>query len=285
MILLSNTRRLGINNYSHSLVKVNSVQNETDGDITQMTKKMTLAVIFGLIVTALSFVHATASDKKSDLIVSIDAKNQPLSEVLTDISKQTAWTVVIDDRLIDKPISGKYKDIGLESLLKRTLKGEALIVLYDEVAKSVDIRSFSEPSKMVTINSNSPLPVMPDQKQLEELRIEEQRGYDEYVSNPDSVEPLTGMTLGEIAALKTAEDKAYKDYISNPNSVEPLSGMKLSDIKVLHANEQKAYDAYKSDPDSIEPLTGMKLGEIAALQNIGQKSADDSNSVPNLIAQ
>jgi hypothetical protein len=258
---------------------------DAKGDIMQRIKKSTLNVLLGLVVVALSTASAVASGKKSDLIVSIDGNNRPLREVLTDISRQTAWTVVVDERLIDKAISGKYNEIGLESFLKRSLKGEALIVLYDQAAKSVDIRSFGEPSKMVTIKADSPLPAMPDEKQLEALRIEDQRAYDTYVSNPDSIEPMTGMTLGEIAALHAAEDKAHKEFISNPNSVEPLTGAKLTDIKALHATEQKASDAYKSNPNSVEPLTGVTLGEIAALQNAEQKTADGFKNIPKSNAE
>jgi hypothetical protein len=42
------------------------------------------------------------------------------------------------------------------------------------------------------------------------MRERDRKAYDKYLSNPDSIDPLTGMTLGEIAALQDKKDKKDK---------------------------------------------------------------------------
>jgi hypothetical protein len=248
-------------------------------DILKIMKKLVLNIVCGLVVIVLTTSYAEASGAKSDLIVSIDASNLPLKEVLNDISRQTAWTVVVDDRLIDKTISGKYKDIGLESFLKRSLKGEPLIVLYDEATKSVDIRSFGEPSKMVTIKPSLP-PDMLDQNKLEALKIREKKVHEEFISNPASADPLSGMTLNEIAAARMAAEKAAKEYSSNPNSVEPLTGKTLGEVATRRMAAEKASKDYNSNPNSVDPFIGKTLGEIKALREKSQKTAETTNTTP-----
>jgi hypothetical protein len=247
----------------------------------QYMKKLFLGTVFCLALIAATDGQARAAQQESELVVSVDAKQRPLKDIFFDISKQLSWTIIVDERLIDKPISGVYNNIEFRSFLKRALKGENLIVLYDERAKNINIRSFSGDGKMVAISSG-PMPI-PDMKKLQAIRKEEQKAYAKYISNPDSIEPLTGMTLGEIKALREKEQKAYQEYKSNPDSVEPLTGKKLSEIKALRENEQKAHDAYVSNPDSIEPLSGMKLSEIKALRENEQKAHKAYTSNPDSV--
>ncbi len=221
-------------------------------------------------------VYATNS-QESALVVSIDAKQLPLRDVLNQASRQTGWTILVDERLVGRHVSGSFEKIALESFLRRSLRGEALIVLYDQGAKSISIRSFGAPKAMVAITPN---PDPASEKRLQALMLEEQRSYEAYFSNPNSIEPLTGMKLGEIAARQAADKKAYEEYISNPSSTEPLTGMKLTDIAALQEKEKKEYEQYLSDPNAVEPLSGMKLSEIVALRDKEQKEAKEEFIIP-----
>ena len=256
----------------------------TDGAI--KGRILSLVIRFFLILTLVPIAidPANAELKESGRVVSIDANQLPIKDALNEASHQSGWTIVVDERLVGDHVSGSFKDVELESFLRRTLKGGALIVLYDEEAKSIDIRSFGATSKMITFSPN-PDPATPEEKKrIQALRVEEQTAYDSYISNPDSIEPMTGMTLGEIAALHEAEQKAYDKYISNPDSIEPMTGLKLADIKTLSENEQTAYGKYISNPDSIEPMTGLKLNEISTLHEREQIAYDKHISQPKSIS-
>jgi hypothetical protein len=200
---------------------------------------------------------------KINRLVSIEAEKRPLLEILAEISSQTQWTMVVDVRLADKTVSGNFQEVDIESFLKRSLKGENLIVLYNEENKSVDIRSFGAAKAMLTITPN-PLPDKENQGKLQAMWKAEEKAYEEYLAHPDSVEPLTGVKLGSIRALHEAENKAYEEYITSPDAIEPLTGVKLSSIKALHEAENKAYEEYIASPDAVEPLTGVKLSSIRA---------------------
>ncbi len=246
----------------------------------QYMKKLFLSTIICLALVAALVGQTQAAPQEAELVVSVDAKQRPLKDVLAEISKQLSWKIAVDERLIDKPISGVYKNIEFKSFLKRALKGENLIVLYDEPAKNINIRSFNGTSKMVAIEPDQNLP---SEKKLQAIRKVEDRAYAKYISNPDSIEPLTGMTLGEIKALHEKEQKAYQEYISNPDSIDPVTEMTLGEIKAVQEKEQKAYQEYISNPNSIEPLTGMTLGEIKAVQEKEQKAAAAYASNPDSV--
>jgi hypothetical protein len=244
-------------------------------------KNFIIGLSLGLAVLSVPLCQA-GEVKESSLIFSIDSNQLPLKEILNEASRQTGWTIIVDERLISIPVTGSFQDIALESFLRRSLKGEALIVVYDEVAKSVDIRSFGTQRTMITISPN-PDPGNPlDGKRIQALRLEEQRAYEAYRLNPDSIiEPLTGKTLGEVGALQAADEKAYNEYLANPNSVEPLTGMKLTDITALREKEAKDYQKYLSDPKSVEPLSGLKISEIITLRDKEQKTAAEENTSPD----
>ena len=233
-------------------------------DMRRIKKNLAIGLSLGLALVFGSTGHATAP-RDSALVVSIDAKQLPLSEVLNEASRQTGWTILVDERLIGKQVSGSFENIALESLLRRSLRGEPHVVQYDEGSRRVDIRSFRQPGGVLTIAANSHAEESEDSEKIKAMRIEEQKAYEAFISNPNSIEPTSGMTLGELAALQAEEQKAYEAYLANPDSIEPTSGMKLKDIAALHAEEEKLYAKYKSNPDSVEPMTGMTLGEVDAM--------------------
>jgi hypothetical protein len=253
----------------------------------QKVRKAFLGSISAFAVVAFTMValtvgYAAADAPESRLVVSVDGGNRSLRAVLTEIAKQTSWTIMVDEKLIDTAISGSFHEIGLDSFLKRSLRGENLIVLYDEKAKSVIIRSFGSTGGMQTITPGF-LPEKLNDKELQARRAKDQRAYDEYLSNPDSIDSLTGMTLGEIKAMRERDQKAYDKYLSNPDSIDPLTGKTLGEIKAMRERDQKAYDKYLANPDSIDPLTGMKLGEIKAMRERDQKEYDKYLSNPDSI--
>jgi hypothetical protein len=204
-----------------------------------------------LTVFAASVCNAGVAVEEGSLLVSIDANKQPLGDVLSEISRKTEWTVLIDENLANIPVSGTFKDIELESLLKRALKGENLIVLYDEESKTIEVRAFGANGIETAEIADSLQAIMPDEKTLQALRAKEEKVWEEYISNPDSIEPMTGMTLGEISALHAAEQQAWEEYNANPDSIEPMTGMTLGEISALHAAEQQAWEEYLANPDSV----------------------------------
>ena len=208
-------------------------------EIMQRVRKVFLGLVLALSVVAftVSLGHAAAETPEAGLVVSIDGGNRSLRAVLTEIAKQTSWTILVDEKLLDTSISGQFHAIGLESFLKRSLRGENLIVLYDEAAKSVIIRAFGSAGTMLTITPNF-LPEKFNDKDLQASRAEDQRAYDKYLSNPDSVDPLTGMTLGEIKAMREKDQKEYDKYLSNPDSINPLTGMTLGEIAAMQSKKE-----------------------------------------------
>jgi hypothetical protein len=231
----------------------------------QFFKELTCWFCWALIILSPVFCSASTMGPREGMIISIDADKSRLKDVLSDIYRQTEWKIVLDESLTDSIITGTFKEIELESFLKRALKGENLIFLYDEEAKTIDVRVFGATETNRARAAEVSEDILPDEKTLQALRAEENRIFEEYISDPNSIEPLTGMTLGEIAALQAEEEKIHNAYISNPDSIEPLTGMTLGEISALHAAEQEIYEKYINDPSSVEVLTGISFAEIDAL--------------------
>ncbi len=230
-------------------------------------------VVFALVAAVES--HGSENAPEEQLVVTIAPKEETLQNVFKSISEQTNWTIIFDEALAATVISGDFVEVPFDTFLKRALKGANVIVTYDYQNSTLEVRSFGAKDQqqlMVDAGEVSPFPTDKEEQQILANQIRENKLYEEYQNNPDSIEPLTGMTLGEIAALQAREQKIFDEYQNNPNSIEPITGITLGDIETLADYEELAYEEYSDNPLSVEPLTGMTLGEIAALRQARQEA-------------
>ncbi|MBM9538615.1 hypothetical protein [Desulfobulbus alkaliphilus] len=201
--------------------------------------------------------------------VTIEAHNAPLEKVLQEVAKQTKWNFNLDPDLAQQPVSGTFNQQHIDHVIKALLHKENHLVEVDVATRTYNIRAFGSKmpfSVQVTEQGSSLLAEEQPQIDIAALHAEEQRIFEAYINNPDSIEPLTGMTLGEIAAIQAEEQRVYEEYLNNPDSIEPLTGMTLGEIAAIQAEEQRMYDANLNNPNAIEPLTGMPFSEIESIQ-------------------
>jgi hypothetical protein len=219
----------------------------------------------------LTVCSARASVDHTDLVVSIDAWEQPLKNVLIEISKQISWKVVVDEELLETTVSGTFKGIELGAFLKRSLKGENLIVLYDDASKRVDVQSFgSVPRSHAGVDDRPPdVAFYP---QITQAGTEQnQQSRQEFLANPDSVEPLSGLTLGEIAAVHSADPVTYGFTDQHSQVIDPVSGMSLAEIALLPVPGKEYNEEYVQYAELVDPLTGRVLTEIITARTSEQR--------------
>jgi len=220
-------------------------------------------------------------------LISIELVHQPLRIVIDEISKQSGYAVRIDEKIASIPVSGKFKDVTIDSFFQRALRGQNVSVLFDDKNGFISVRSFGRKDSEVNyIVSNgdgneSFLPV--DQQKIKQLHALQEHQIKEYENNPESVEPFTGIKLADIKSLHARQERQIEEYENNPKSVEPLTRMKLADIKLLHDRQEREINEYENDPKAVEPLTGMKLKDIQSLHARQERQIEEYENDPDAV--
>lgn len=108
--------------------------------------------------------HGLAQGKSEfSELISLNTNNEPLAEVLTNVSHASGYEFIIDESWDDLPITVKFDAIPLEQALKRILANLNHAIIYQSDRK-VLIRiydkdsSFSKPTDNSAINRMPPEP-------------------------------------------------------------------------------------------------------------------------------
>jgi hypothetical protein len=233
--------------------------------------------------------------------ITLSCKATPLKEVVDSVSKQTGYTIHVEESLLGMPITGDYKDIEITQLFKRIFRGENLSLLFAEKEKSCIVRTFGKKeTKFYTAGGGdkvdpmtgltaSELKEMQDEQRqafieysqdpeavdqltglkladLREQQEEQRKAFIEQSQQPDAIDPLSGKTQGEIKQSQEEQEKAFREASENPETVDALTGLKIGEIKNFQEQQRQEFLRYSSDPNSIDPLTGMSLGQLHELQ-------------------
>jgi hypothetical protein len=78
----------------------------------------------------------------ADPTISLDVQNEPLRNVLGEISKITGWKIKVPEKLMDKPITQTLNQVSIEEGLRFILKAvgvENLLLTYDETGKTITV--------------------------------------------------------------------------------------------------------------------------------------------------
>lgn len=93
---------------------------------------------------AVSFQTAAAERVDStEPLISIDAKNEPLGQVLDQITRDTAYTFIVDEQWRDHPVRTAFQDLSLNDGLKRILSNLNHVIVY-ESADEIRITIFGQ---------------------------------------------------------------------------------------------------------------------------------------------
>jgi len=133
-------------------------------------------ILFSLICCYGLYLPLSANCENSiaEELISLDIKNQPLGDVLEDISAETGYQFSIDESWNDFPVSASIKNEPLHRGLKRILRnlnsaviygsdGTIRIKIYEQekssgypAGQSIIDRSYEEPIRQPVIPSNPP---------------------------------------------------------------------------------------------------------------------------------
>ena len=249
-------------------------------------------LIICLSLVVVSFVYAGASlglepdSSTVEPLLTLEVNNMPFNEVAGMILKQSGYKVIFDDKWSTFPVSGKYSDVTIDGFFRRVFRGQNTSLLFDSREKYVIVRffgdkSFQELLSTALVDNSSYSKQIP--QEISDLHRQQRQELEDYLKDPDSVDPMSGMKLVEIRGIHEEQHKQLELDKKNPATVDPVSGATLGEIENLHNAQRAEIDQFKNDPEGVEPDSGMTRAQIqqlhAAQQTELQRMLRDPNTI------
>jgi len=226
------------------------------------------------------------SSSADDPLVTLEVTNKPFKDVADDLSRQSGFKIIFDEKWNSIPVSGKYSAVTLEEFFRRVFRKQNTSLLFDNQQKLVVVRFFGDKSfKELLSSSLADSAGSADQvtEEIRELHAQQRQELEDYLNDPESVDPLSGMKLVEIRAMHDQQRSELEQSLSDPNTVDPVSGSSLGDIEQLHKEQGAEIEQFRNNPENVEPETGMTIAQIKALHDAQraelQRMLNDPNTV------
>jgi hypothetical protein len=187
-----------------------------------------LAAIFAVAIILCNNDITQAKVPPDSLNADISVKTRPLKEVVDLIQEQTGYKVQL--KSIDESflVTGQYHNTAVETIFTRLLKGYNISVTTNTADKLISVISLggkiqvaknskesetdqnvaadvdsSLPDKVAPAESAeiAPLPVLPN-KDIEKLQAQQVKEFERQQNDPNTVDPITGMTLSALEDLQ-----------------------------------------------------------------------------------
>lgn len=211
-------------------------------------------------------------------------ENKPLQEIAGEVFKQTGYRVVFDEKWNSLTVTGSYADVSLDEFFRRAFRKQNTSLLVNDKEKVVAVRFFGDKSfadLLASVSSGAAGSDIPEDIAL--LHKEQRAELQEYLRDPESVDPLSGVKLVDIRSMHDAQHADLEQMKQNPNTIEPTSGSSLGDLQSLHAAQQQENDQLRASTDTVEPESGMSIGAIAELHRAQRAELERMLQDPNTI--
>lgn len=264
------------------------------GRIVYGSKRLLLVAVFLLAGAMFMPNPLLAGDNSSpldDVKITLNLKDIPLKNVAEDIRRQTGYTVVFSESLVSVPVSGMYNEVSLDEFFRRALKGKNISVVTDTAEKLFVVKAFGDKTIVALGDKISPeklnemVPGM--DLTFEELRQQEEANklaLDEALSNPDTIDPISGLSLGEVRKQEEENKAALDEALNNPETVVPHSGdLTMEQIREANAKNKEELARRMNDSNTVDPVTGMNLGELKRVEAENKRVLDEALKNPDTI--
>ena len=246
---------------------------------------ITTVFIFSLSGPVLS----TEVDHSSeDETFSLKLENKPFGEVVGDINQQTGYTIIYDEKWNSLPISGHYTDVTLEEFFRRVFRKQNTSLLIDSKDKMLIVRFFGDKSfedllsgAMIAGKAPGNQKGIPDE--IRELHRQQRQELEDYLKDPESVDPLSGMKLVDIRALHEKQHEELEKSKNNPATIDPISGKTLGELEKQHSAQREESEKFRNNPENVEPATGMTIAQIQQLHEQQREELQRMLRDPNTV--
>ncbi|MHB8811068.1 MAG: hypothetical protein ACYC9M_13815 [Desulfobulbaceae bacterium] len=238
-----------------------------------------LPVLFTSPVLAKEF-----KDSSGATHLTMQMEKKPLSEIAEEVFKQTGYRVVFDEKWNSLTVTGSYSDVSIDEFFRRAFRKQNTSLLVNDKEKIVAVRFFGDKSFADLLASVSPGKVEAEiPEDIARLHMEQRAELQEYLRDPESVDPLSGMKLVDIRAMHEEQHAELEQMKQNPETIDPTSGAALGELQQLHAAQQQENDQLRNNSETTEPESGMTIGSIAELHRQQREELERMLHDPNTI--
>lgn len=212
--------------------------------------------------------------------VSLSLNNESVREMTESIFEQTGYTVLFPDNFYSMKVSGEFKDISIEELLTRVMKGVSHSVLFKKDEALIIVQVFGG---LMDIDQDSgkigaASPKSRDNYYDELVTIAEknEKEFQAYIENPLSLDPRSGLSFGEIKQRAAINEQALQGFTQENRNIDPSTGYSIGQVKEnLKINEDQL-QAYISSAESVDPGTGRSVRELREIALKNQARLDQN---------
>jgi hypothetical protein len=249
-----------------------------------MVSKLLLLLAALLVLVASPALAKDFKESPDAARLTMKMDNKLLPEIAEEVFRQTGYKVVFDEKWNTLTVTGNYTDVSLDEFFRRAFRKQNTSLLLNDKEKFVALRFFGDKSfadLLATVTPGKESSELADE--IAQLHREQRAELQEYLRDPESVDPLSGMKLVDIRALHDEQNAELEKMKQDPQTMDPTSGASLGELQQLHAAQQQEDDQLRTNTEAIEPESGMSIGAIAEMHNRQQAELESMLRDPNTI--
>jgi YHS domain-containing protein len=239
-----------------------------------MSRVLKLSFVVSCIFLALSATPTFCQKQNSIMenkVISLELREKPLNLVAEEIFKQTGCKITFDEKWNALLLSGQYTGVTLEEFFQRALRKQNVTLSYDKKGNFVNLRFLGDRDigkiKANTLASENASLVQANED-IKVLHEQQRQALQKYLNDPESVDPVSGMKLGDLHELHGAQRTELERLQNDPKTIDPVSGMTNAEIKKLHDVQHVESEHLRNDPNAVDPVSGMTNAEIKKLHEV-----------------
>lgn len=207
-----------------------------------------------------AFSFATESSDK----ISLSVKDQSMRTLTEKIKEQTGYDIFIPEIFYDMKVSGEFKDVTLNELLARVLKGISHSTVTNEEESWIIVQVFSNSPDTYTESNGNIDSESPEKYYAELIRTgkENEARFQEFAQDPNSIDPLSGLSFKELWERADLGEASVQIMLNDPQSIDPFSGKEISLLRESYEENKSESLLPASDPSFIDPSTGRTIQEL-----------------------
>lgn len=196
--------------------------------------------------------------------VSLSFKNEPLGDVLSQLSRQVDVGILFDESLKSHHVSGYFDSITIQVAVYRLFSQQNKIVIYDEDNRVIIVKQFGAKQYIWATKELSEVPKS-NGMTAERLELLHGQQYKDYkAASSDECALLTGgMTKGELEAMHEAQ---YYEFKSDNAAASHLIGDEntIDELRSLHKEQYENFKAAMYNDDEIrgQEMTRSELRAV-----------------------
>lgn len=250
----------------------------------RMAHKLLLLLAVLLVLSAFPVLAKEVKVSPDSMPLTMNLDNKPLREIAEEVYRQTGYKVVFDEKWNSLTVTGKYTGVSLDEFFRRAFRKQNTSLLVNDKEKFVALRFFGDKSfadLLVNVTSDKESSDIPEE--IASLHREQRAELQEYLRDPESVDPMSGMKLVDIRAMHDEQHAALEQMKQNPETIDPTSGASLGELQKLHADQQQQNDQLRMNSEAVEPESGMTIGQIAEMHSQQRAELERMLRDPNTI--